>query len=49
MKTAVIKKFVWALVLGLGLVLAAQAQPVDSTGTGRINPIPPSSATTGIR
>ena len=37
MKTAKagIEKSVWALVLGLGLVLATQAQPVDSTGAVR--------------
>ena len=53
MKTAkaVIEKSVWALVLGLGLVLAAQAQPADSTGAGRVissqGTISSSSGTTG--
>ena len=53
MKTAKagIEKSVWALVLGLGLVLAAQAQPADSTGAGRVissqGTISSSSGTTG--
>ncbi len=53
MKTAkaVIEKSVWALVLGLGLVLAAQAQPADSTGAGQVissqGTISSSSGTTG--
>ena len=53
MKTAKagIEKSVLALVLGLGLVLAAQAQPADSTGAGRVissqGTISSSSGTTG--
>ena len=53
MKTAKagIEKSVWALVLGLGLVLAAHAQPADSTGAGRVissqGTISSSSGTTG--
>ena len=53
MKTAKagIEKSVWSLVLGLGLVLAAQAQPADSTGAGRVissqGTISSSSGTTG--
>jgi hypothetical protein len=53
MKTAKagIEKSVWALVLGLGLVPAAQAQPADSTGAGRVissqGNISSSSGTTG--